>query len=80
MKTKQLTLTDIKKTLYKTKPMATCFADNGKECLYDVIINDEYQVFFTVPISEMGLSKFNKKEPAQLLIRWIDSDFNYIGN
>lgn len=59
---------EIKKVLYKEKPMA--------EKLYGEDNNDIYvcdtsigRVLFCIPITESAT--FNRKEPAQLLIRWI---------
>ncbi len=63
---------EIKKYLYKHKPIATRFAKNDNFSLYDVIINEKYQVMFYVPKSDMGNTDFDETMPAQLLIRWID--------
>ena len=63
-------LNEIKKLLYKKKPTATKFADNGSYYFYDCIIED-IQIMFTVPYAEMGEKFFQVSEPAHLLIRWI---------
>lgn len=61
-------LNEIKKVLYKEKPIA--------EKLYGEDNNDIYgcdtslgRVLFCIPITES--SQFKRKEPSQLLIRWI---------
>ena len=61
-------LNEVKKILYKEKPMA--------EKLYGEDNNDIYgcdtskgRVMFCVPSSESA--EFRRNEPAQLLIRWI---------
>lgn len=74
---RKMTLSDIKKWLYKSKPTATRFAYNGKEIFYDCILSDidnDYQVFFIIPDEEAF--GFSTTEPAQLLIRWLQPEFN----
>ena len=64
-----MNINEIKKLLYKKKPTASKFADDGKSYFYDCMI-DDMQIFFHVPYSEMGDKFFQISEPAHLLIRW----------
>lgn len=72
-------LTDIKKALYKEKPIANCFMFGEKNWLYDCMVKDNVQVFFRVPKSEMGEKEFDPKIQAQLLIRWI-TDYDILSD
>ncbi len=63
-------LNEIKKALYKQKPIANLWGVSGHANYYETSIGD-HKVKFRVPISEMGDTKFEDQMPAQLLIRWI---------
>lgn len=69
-----LTLNEIKKDLYKFKPVANRFTSANQFTLYDCVIDypvrKSIQIFFKVPDSEA--INFSDREPAQLLIRWYD--------
>jgi hypothetical protein len=73
----QLTISEIKKELYKQKPDAKFLFIRKGIAYYDCkikVVNRtiEYErVFFNVPISDMGDSDFLPVMQAQLLNRWI---------
>lgn len=70
---------DIKKALYKEKPIAHQIHQNELYMkVYNMPETKAYSArtslgvhFFDVPISEMGEVEFEKTIPAQLLIRWL---------
>ena len=66
---------EIKKFLYKEKPLARRVENAGddKRYTYHVLLNHE-DIFFDVPISDMGEKIFDEEIPAQLLIRWLTSN------
>lgn len=61
--------TEIKKVLYKEKPMAEQLYNEDNKVIYgcDTSLG---RVLFCIPIREA--SEFKRKEQAQLLIRWLD--------
>lgn len=61
-------LNEIKKSLYREKPIAV---KNYNLSTEDTYIYETNSLEFAVPVSDMGDAKFNDNEPAQLLIRWI---------
>lgn len=65
---------EIKKSLYKEKPVAERVDITEGNHLYKAYIGsggDEERLYFNVPESEMGENLFEDKIPAQLLIRWL---------
>lgn len=71
-------LNQIKKDLYKQKPLAYRIADGidekiGVFSLYRAKCTD-HTVLFTVPRSDMGDHPFEDKVEGQLLIRWITNN------
>lgn len=67
---------EIKKALYREKPIANC-THNGQyvfmyECKVTTLFDNPYTVKFTVPISDMGDATFGRQMHGQLLIRWIE--------
>lgn len=67
---------EIKKLLYKQKPIAKCIGSNKDTKKYETWIslnesNDMY-LKFEVPYSDMGETKFSDEIQGQLLIRWLD--------
>lgn len=69
-----MTTTEIKKELYKQKPLATVDFERGDFIHFSTIIivdNTEEIIRFEVPMSEDP--KVNEV-PAQLLIRWLVTD------
>jgi hypothetical protein len=64
-------LNEIKKALYKEKPIAKKIAHpKNKSFLYETSVSGS-NIRFNVPICEMGEKHFDSEMPAQLLIRWI---------
>ena len=59
---------EIKKVLYKEKPIANYFGAKENSFLYSARTSIG-QIWFEVPKEESG--NFKLEEPAQLLIRWI---------
>lgn len=80
-------LNEIKKSLYKEKPTATIIHVSKSGVLYSTYFDtgklDEFSkrkyenVYFQVPIDDMGESAFLKDMPAQLLIRYIITEPTY---
>lgn len=64
-------ITEIKKSLYKEKPIAIKLAEKDNISLYKTVLNNGETITFSVSHEEMGENKFSDNEPAQLLIRWI---------
>ena len=66
-------LNEIKKVLYKEKPIAVRYGESlfFKTYLYTTQ-SSLGKIKFSVPISDMGEKLFEEKIPAQLLIRWIE--------
>jgi hypothetical protein len=71
-------MNEIKKALYKQKPIAEYGYDDGGNAIYSAeveIDGIEEEVQFKIPNDELkdddGNHIFGKEEPAQLLIRWI---------
>lgn len=69
---------EIKKALYKQKPIAEFGYDNGSHAVYSaevVIDGSEEEIRFEIPKAELldedDNNIFGKEEPAQLLIRWL---------
>ena len=62
---------EIKKALYKEKPVAICFAENEIAKYYRCELKDYGKHEFHVPWSDMGDKPFEDELPAQLLIRWL---------
>jgi hypothetical protein len=68
---------DIKKELYKQKPVATLAYIRKGIAVYETTLKDvnptgdSLSVFFEVPVSDMGDATFNYVMDAKLLIRWI---------
>ena len=70
-----MTLNEIKKALYKDKPLAYLTenrVDTSGEKLhgYTAILNNNRQVYFYIPESE-HTDQFDEGMQAQLLIRWL---------
>lgn len=77
-----MNLNDIKKALYREKPIATIIDDGvtgtrGSSAITIVTYKAKLSfctVEFCVPTHEMGIERFKNEEPAHLLIRWIEQD------
>lgn len=70
-----MNLNDVKKILYKEKPIAHRVATQGVnwEIWFYQAHMKGLSVSFAVPESDMGEKLFEKEIPAQLLIRWINA-------
>jgi hypothetical protein len=64
-------LNEVKKSLYKEKPVATFTQILKGICYYETSLQDGTKVFFSVPHSDMGDASFTVEMNAQLLNRWI---------
>jgi hypothetical protein len=76
MKTQELTLNDIKKYLYKNKPIAALKNVTADGIWYSCdieISTTTYEVLFCVPLNEIGDTIFERQMPAQLLNRYINT-------
>lgn len=63
-------LAEIKKYLYRNKPIAKRISTGVKYQVYKVIDDNIGEVIFKIPLHEsVG---FSSEENAQLLIRWIN--------
>lgn len=66
---------EIKKALYKQKPLAHRIAIGSFRHEYECVVDLTSRKFtcrFSVPISDMGETEFTDSIPAQLLIRYLD--------
>lgn len=74
---------DIKKALYREKPVATRMMtgtdeEDGKYHWYCTSLTSGAVVAFKVPEKEMGESLFESAVPAQLLIRWLVDAYTFV--
>lgn len=65
-----MTVTEIKKELYKQKPRAF-FLFIRKEVAYYYADLEQQRVKFEIPVDDMGDADFGSTMEAKLLIRWI---------
>ena len=65
-----MTTTEIKKELYKQKPDANMKHIRGGIAYYYANL-EQQQVYFEIPISDMGNADFLPRMEAKLLIRWL---------
>lgn len=63
-----MTTNEIKKVLYKEKPLAEILYNEDNSVIYGCNTSLG-RVIFCIPSFEAA--QFNKEEPAQLLIRWL---------
>lgn len=71
-----MTLTEIKKELYKQKPKAEFVSANKSGLLYAARIGSDPEGYneyahFKIPFSDIGDASFLEKMQSQLLIRWL---------
>lgn len=66
-----MTKTEIKKTLYLEKPIASFIRIKSGLAHYITKTSDGTEIFFEVPVSDMGEGEFLSNMPAQHLNRWI---------
>lgn len=62
---------EIKKALYKEKPIAESAIEDLNDKHYSATLEDGTSINFDVPSFEMGETEFTDQMPAQLLIRWM---------
>jgi hypothetical protein len=62
---------DIKKELYRQKPIAEVWHKNSTDYYYSAYLYGGAKIDFKVPVSDMGEKLFDNEMPAQLLIRYI---------
>lgn len=75
-----MNINEIKKALYKEKPIAHMIDDGisgirgaSAVTIVTYIANLSFgSIEFCVPTHEMGTNHFGKEQPAHLLIRWIE--------
>tara|TARA_R110000772_G_C13310212_1_gene439992 strand:- start:30343 stop:30549 length:207 start_codon:yes stop_codon:yes gene_type:complete len=63
--------TDIKKALYKQKPVAEFDMIRKGVAHYNTYIDDLYALSFEIPVVDMGDADFLCNMDAKLLIRWL---------
>lgn len=73
-KPKKMTNNEIKKALYKEKPEASLLMISSGVAHYEASIDDGYVVYFNVPISDMGDTRFYPIMDAKLLNRWLSGE------
>lgn len=70
-----MTTTEIKKALYKQKPTARFLRIKNSIARYVAKIDEgeylEREVFFSVPIDDMGDISFENEMDGKLMIRWM---------
>lgn len=66
-----MTLTEIKKELYKLNPFAHFISAKKGALYYEYINEDNFTILFKVPFEDMGDAAFGKIERAKHLIRYI---------
>lgn len=78
-----MTTTEIKKLLYKQKPIAELLCIRKGVAYYDAKISVESEpiiiyktIFFEIPVSDMGDADFTPQIEAQHLNRWIVNNEN----
>jgi hypothetical protein len=73
-------ITEIKKILYKEKPMATLLFIRKGIAHYSTPLSNGSTVMFEVPVSDMGTADFTSVMDAKLLNRWIVEVDENFGN
>ena len=76
-------INEIKKALYKQKPIAKLLVRKNGVAYYDAVILEQEEpilkyktLFFDVPESDMGDAEFTEEMDAKLLIRWLNCNKN----
>lgn len=62
---------EVKKALYKQKPLADLLFVKDGNAVYQTFLEDSTRIVFEVPVSDMGDASFYVSMDAKLLIRWI---------
>lgn len=66
-----MTLIEIKKELYRQKPIANFTMIRIGVAYYQTVLDNGYLVNFHIPIEDMGSADFKTTMDAKLLNRWI---------
>lgn len=76
-----MNLIEIKKEIYKQKPIAELLYIRKGSAYYDTMIKigeepfkKSKTIFFKIPINDMGDADFERKMDGKLLIRWLLED------
>lgn len=72
-----MTNTEIKKALYKEKPIALLTnKENNGDLTYESVLENNFKVIFKIPVAETinsdGKCLFENEMDAKLLNRWIN--------
>lgn len=70
-KFKTMETNEIKKALYKQKPIAKKISEEDGNYVYKTRLNDGTGLDFIVPIKDMGDANFEEEMEAKYLIRWL---------
>ena len=62
---------EIKKALYKQKPIASFMKIKDGHAYYTASIDEDDALIFNIPVSDMGDADFRPMMDAKLLIRWL---------
>lgn len=62
---------EIKKALYREKPVAIRYATEEDVFSYGTTLKDGTELHFDVPTNDMGDAEFEEEMDAHLLIRWL---------
>jgi len=68
-------INEVKKALYKEKPMATLLYIRKGSAYYFTVLASGQKVNFVVPVADMGDTDYQAHMDAKLLIRYIDLVF-----
>jgi len=61
---------EIKKIIYKNKPIAYFDKIRIGIAYYETVINN-LKIYFEIPVNDMGDADFYKEMDAKLLLRWV---------
>lgn len=75
-----MTLTEIKKELYKQNPDADFILADKEHLYYECSLKSGQVLFFWVPVKDIGDGKFNARMAAKHLIRYIVTPENNTPN
>ncbi len=64
-------INEVKKALYRQKPLASLMYIRKGVAYYQSALADEMSLLFAVPVDDMGDADFLPNMDAKLLIRWI---------
>ncbi len=71
LKPKMMDKDEIKKALYRQKPIARITMIRKGTAHYSAILDDETEIRFEVPVNDMGDADFFPTMDAKLLIRYL---------